>query len=101
MIGTNHDDISSSQYLVNVHGVENSSAPHFDLEEEFANQKQVQMLIREGAIKSAHDLSEGGLFVGLLEKGMVTDWALTLLFLLSSARMLCFSERALRASLSP
>ena len=27
MIGTNHDDISSSQYLVNVHGVEHSSKP--------------------------------------------------------------------------
>ena len=61
MIGTNHDDISSSQYLVNVHGVEHSSAPHFDLEEELRIKKQVQMLIREGAIKSAHDLSEGGL----------------------------------------
>ncbi len=71
MIGSNHDDISSSQYLVNIHGVENSSAPHFDLEEEYANQKQVQMLIRKGVIKSAHDLSEGGLFIGLLEKAMV------------------------------
>ncbi|MGB2275004.1 MAG: phosphoribosylformylglycinamidine synthase subunit PurL, partial [Schleiferiaceae bacterium] len=54
MIGSNHDDVSSSQYLVNIHGVENSSAPHFDLEEEYANQKQVQMLIRKGVIKSAH-----------------------------------------------
>jgi len=71
MIGSNHDDVSSSQYLVNIHGVENSSAPHFDLEEEYANQKQVQMLIRKGVIKSAHDLSEGGLFIGLLEKAMV------------------------------
>ena len=71
MIGSNHDDISSSQYLVNIHGIENSSAPHFDIEEEYANQKQVQMLIRKGVIKSAHDLSEGGLFIGLLEKAMV------------------------------
>ena len=71
MIGSNHDDVSSSQYLVNIHGVENSSTPHFDLEEEYANQKQVQMLIRKGVIKSAHDLSEGGLFIGLLEKAMV------------------------------
>ena len=71
MIGSNHDDVSSSQYLVNIRGVENSSTPHFDLEEEYANQKQVQMLIRKGVIKSAHDLSEGGLFIGLLEKAMV------------------------------
>ncbi|MGD2003825.1 MAG: phosphoribosylformylglycinamidine synthase subunit PurL [Flavobacteriales bacterium] len=72
MIGTNHDDINSSQYLVNIHGVEKSTTPHFDLEEEFANQKQLQMLIRKGAISSAHDVSEGGLFVALLEKGMAS-----------------------------
>jgi len=72
MIGANRDDISSSQYLVNIHGIFNSSTPHFDLEEEYANQKQVQMLIREGVLNSAHDLSEGGLWVGLLEKGFAS-----------------------------
>jgi len=72
MIGANRDDISSSQYLVNIHGISNSSTPHFDLEEEYANQKQVQMLIREGVLNSAHDLSEGGLWVGLLEKGFAS-----------------------------
>ena len=72
MIGANREDISSSQYLVNIHGVTNSSTPHFDLEEEYANQRQVQMLIREGVLNSAHDLSEGGLWVGLLEKGFAS-----------------------------
>ena len=72
MIGSNHDDINSSQYLVNIHGVEKSTTPRFDLEEEFVNQKQLQMIIRKGAINSAHDVSEGGLFVALLEKGMAS-----------------------------
>ena len=72
MIGSNHDDINSSQYLVNIHGVGKSTTPHFDLEEEYVNQKQLQMLIRKGAINSAHDVSEGGLFVALLEKGMAS-----------------------------
>ena len=72
MIGANREDISSSQYLVNIHGITNSSTPHFDLEEEYANQRQVQMLIREGVLNSAHDLSEGGLWVGLLEKGFTS-----------------------------
>ena len=72
MIGANRDDISSSQYLVNIHGISNSSTPHFDLEEEYANQKQVQMLIRKGVLNSAHDLSEGGLWIGLLEKGFAS-----------------------------
>lgn len=74
MIGANREDISSSQYLVNIHGITNSSTPHFDLEEEYANQRQVQMLIREGVLNSAHDLSEGGLWVGLLEKGFASGF---------------------------
>jgi phosphoribosylformylglycinamidine synthase II len=44
MIGSNHDDINSSQYLVNIHGVEKSTTPHFDLEEEYVNQKQLQIV---------------------------------------------------------
>lgn len=72
MIGQNRDDISSSQYLVYYHGIEKSTVPYFDLEEEFANQKQLQMLIRAGVIQSAHDISEGGLFVTLLEKGLTS-----------------------------
>ena len=72
MIGSNRDDISSSQYLVNVHGVDKSPAPYFDLEEEYANQKQLQMLIRKGVVNSAHDISEGGLWIALLEKGFAS-----------------------------
>jgi phosphoribosylformylglycinamidine synthase II len=70
MIGTSKNDISSSQYLVNIHGIEASPAPWFSLEEEFAMQMQVQMLIEKGVIQSAHDVSEGGLFIALLEKAM-------------------------------
>ena len=69
LIGENRDDINSSQYLVYYHGEEKSTVPYFDLEEEYATQKQVQLLIREGVLQSAHDVSEGGLFVALLEKG--------------------------------
>lgn len=73
MIGENRNDISSSQYLVNIHGVQASSAPFFSLEEEFANQEQIKMLIRKGLLASAHDVSEGGLFVALMESSMVND----------------------------
>lgn len=73
LIGENRNDISSSQYLVNIHGVEASPAPFFSLEEEYANQEQIKMLIRKGMIQSAHDVSEGGLFVALMEKAMASD----------------------------
>jgi phosphoribosylformylglycinamidine synthase II len=70
MIGENRNDISSSQYLVEVLGVKESPAPFFSLEEEYANQEQMKMLIRKGLLASAHDVSEGGLFVALLESAM-------------------------------
>lgn len=70
MIGTNHNDINQSEYLVRVHGVQKSPVPHFSLEEEFANQEQLKQLIRKRVINSAHDVSEGGLFTCLMEMSM-------------------------------
>lgn len=69
LIGSSKDDINSSEYLTKIHGVEYSPAPHFDLEEEFALQKTITQLIQANQIKSAHDVSEGGLFVTLVESG--------------------------------
>lgn len=69
LIGESREDINSSEYLHKVHGVEFSPAPYFDLDEEFSLQKALLSLINAGAIKSAHDISEGGLFVTLCESG--------------------------------
>jgi phosphoribosylformylglycinamidine synthase len=70
MLGESMDDIGSSQYLVKYHQIENSPCPHFDLDAEAALQNNLLDLIRKGVVKSAHDCSEGGLFVALLESGM-------------------------------
>lgn len=67
MIGKSRADINSSEYLHKVQGVEFSPAPHFDLEEEFALQQKVADLIDFRLIESAHDVSEGGLFIALIE----------------------------------
>jgi phosphoribosylformylglycinamidine synthase II len=67
LVGVSRNDINSSEYLHKVHGVEYSPAPHFDIEEELTLQKKILELIRAGAIRSAHDVSEGGLFVTLIE----------------------------------
>jgi phosphoribosylformylglycinamidine synthase len=67
LVGKSHDDINSSEYLHKVCGVEYSPAPHFELEEEFTLQQKIAALIKAGLIESAHDVSEGGLFVTLLE----------------------------------
>jgi phosphoribosylformylglycinamidine synthase len=67
LLGTQKNDIGSSEYLNKLKGVAHSSAPHFELEEEFALQQLVAQFIKEHAIESAHDISEGGLIVTLLE----------------------------------
>ncbi|MFT7587935.1 MAG: phosphoribosylformylglycinamidine synthase II [Limisphaerales bacterium] len=69
-IGNLSDDIASSIYLNIYHRVELSPAPAFDLEEEVRMQQLVRSLIRKGVVQSAHDVSEGGLFISLLESSL-------------------------------
>lgn len=70
LIGESRDDISSSQYLQLRYEVESSPAPHFEIEEELGVQDAVKTLIRANLINSAHDISDGGLFVTLIESAM-------------------------------
>lgn len=69
ILGAQKDDINSSEYLYHIHGVKKSPAPYFNLDEEYVLQQAVLKLISEGLIRSAHDVSEGGLFVTLCESG--------------------------------
>lgn len=70
LIGECQDDISSSEYLYSYHKVKGSPAPYFNLDEEFDVQSAVKGLIEKGLIASAHDCSDGGLFVTLTESGI-------------------------------
>jgi len=56
--------------VAKIHDVRHSPAPYFDLEEEFKVQQAVKNLISNRLIESAHDVSDGGLFVTLLESSM-------------------------------
>jgi phosphoribosylformylglycinamidine synthase subunit PurL len=67
LLGNSRNDISSSEYLYNYHGVKLSPAPFFDLDEEYQLQEVMKELIRSEIIQSAHDVSDGGLFVTLFE----------------------------------
>jgi phosphoribosylformylglycinamidine synthase II len=69
LIGAQHNDIASSEYLHKLKGVQYSSAPYFNLEEEYNTQQLISKLIKSKKIKSAHDISEGGLMIALLESG--------------------------------
>ena len=70
LIGSSKNDIASSEYLFSFLNIKNTPAPAFNLDEEFEVQKAVKTLIKEKVIQSAHDCSDGGLFITLLECSM-------------------------------
>ena len=67
LLGAPKNDIHSSEYLHKIVGEEFSPCPHFELDEEFELQQQLLKLIKNKMILSAHDVSEGGLAITLLE----------------------------------
>ena len=67
LLGISGNDINSSEYLHKIRGIEFSPAPHFDIEEEVRLQQKLTELISRRLVRSAHDVSEGGLFVTLAE----------------------------------
>tara|TARA_B110000240_G_C13490921_1_gene449566 strand:+ start:219 stop:2456 length:2238 start_codon:yes stop_codon:yes gene_type:complete len=73
LLGESLNDISSSEYLASFHKNKESSTPVFDLDKEFLLQKELYSLIKSEMIISAHDVSNGGLFMTLLESAMVNN----------------------------
>ncbi len=69
ILGHSQNDINGSEYLHKVLNTKYSPAPYFDLEEEYSLQQKLSDAIRKKMIRSAHDVSEGGLFVALCEGG--------------------------------
>ncbi len=67
LVGISRNDIGSSEYLHKIKGVEYSPAPYFDIEEEWEVQREIRKMIDKKLIHSAHDVSEGGLFITLIE----------------------------------
>ncbi len=72
-IGTSRNDISCSEYLYSYHKYKASPAPFIDLEEEAKLHKTILELIKNKLIVSAHDVSDGGLFVTLTESAMAAS----------------------------
>lgn len=70
LVGQSKNDIASSEYLYSYRGEKNTPAPAFDLDEEYAIQQTIKGLITSKLIASAHDISDGGLFVTLAESAM-------------------------------
>lgn len=73
LIGEQKNDIASSEYLHKIKKIEYSDVPYFDLDEEFKIQQFIALIINKKLIQSAHDISEGGLIITLMEKGFYNN----------------------------
>jgi phosphoribosylformylglycinamidine synthase subunit PurL len=67
LLGETYAELGGSEYQKWATGSISGRPPHIDLAKEAAVQKLVYDAIRQGLVKSAHDLSEGGLGVALAE----------------------------------
>ncbi len=70
LLGTNRGDLSGSEFLARHYGVTAGDAPYFDLSFEKRLQECTLELIHLGVIRSAHDVSDGGLIVNLIESAV-------------------------------
>jgi phosphoribosylformylglycinamidine synthase len=70
LIGATAGHLGCSQYLAEIEGRKDGPAPHVDLVAERKNGDFVRGQILAGAITACHDLSSGGLGVGLAEMAM-------------------------------
>jgi len=67
LLGETKEDLGGTEYLKRIHHREQGTPPWLDLDREKAVQQCVLSLINMGLVKSAHDCSEGGLAVTLVE----------------------------------
>ncbi|MCB9260749.1 MAG: phosphoribosylformylglycinamidine synthase subunit PurL [Flavobacteriales bacterium] len=72
LLGEEKNDLGSSQYVAKYHNVSHSPCPSFDLDKEYELQQTITQLIENSLLKSCHDVSEGGLFVTVLESCMAS-----------------------------
>jgi phosphoribosylformylglycinamidine synthase subunit PurL len=67
LLGESLEELGGSEFLKVVHGIEAGAPPAIDLELERRTQEMLLEAIGAELVRSAHDLSEGGLAVALAE----------------------------------
>jgi phosphoribosylformylglycinamidine synthase len=72
LIGETGLDIGGSEFLKEYYGKVGGDCPQLDLEKERHMQQSMLQAIRKGWIKSAHDVSDGGLAVALAESCIIS-----------------------------
>ncbi len=67
LLGASEPDLGGSEYLYAIHKRVAGRPPQVDFDREKAVQNAVRTCIRRGLLRSAHDVSEGGIAVALAE----------------------------------
>ncbi|MFQ5541392.1 MAG: phosphoribosylformylglycinamidine synthase subunit PurL [Candidatus Binatia bacterium] len=67
LLGSTREELGGSEYLKVFHGLVRGTPPWIDLKLERAVQRCCLKAIEKGILRSAHDVSEGGLAVALVE----------------------------------
>jgi phosphoribosylformylglycinamidine synthase len=67
LLGRTREELGGSEYLKQIHGIVSGTPPWIDLKLEQAVQNCCLEAIDEGILRSAHDVSDGGLAVTLVE----------------------------------
>lgn len=67
LLGKNKEELGGSEYLKVIHNLEKGMPPRIDLLKEQAVQNVCREAIKKGLLSSAHDCSEGGLAITLVE----------------------------------
>ncbi|MBK8245468.1 MAG: phosphoribosylformylglycinamidine synthase subunit PurL [Saprospiraceae bacterium] len=73
LLGHQNNHIGYSEYVNIIHGVAYCPAPYFNLEEECRLHNTIRACIVNQWVASAHDVSEGGVFVSLTESAMASQ----------------------------
>jgi len=67
LLGENKEELGGSEYLRLVYDQEKGQAPELDFNQEKSVQEVCRQAIKQKLVRTAHDLSEGGLAVALAE----------------------------------
>jgi phosphoribosylformylglycinamidine synthase len=71
LLGEDYEEIGGSEYLKEIHGLVTGEIPRIDLQAEKDLHKLLLELIDSGLIKSAHDVSDGGILTALAESCII------------------------------
>lgn len=71
LLGIDNEELGGSEYLKVIYNLVEGNSPVLDLQKEKDLQTTLLSLIKKGLIRSAHDISEGGLVTSLAESCII------------------------------